>query len=266
MQYRLLGKFEVERNGELVEIASFRQKALLAFLLTTPNTIVSTDQIIDAVWGDDPAADRQNALWVHISGLRTALEPDREKRSEGAILLTRSPGYILQVEADEVDAAQFERLVAEGRALADTDPAAASLVLSEALALWRGRAYEDFMYEDFAASQIARLEALRFEAVEARIDADLRRGMSRELVSELESLVREHPLRERLTGQAMLALYRSGRQAEALRLYQFLKSRLGEELGIEPSSKISRSFWILFSMPLCWILTTTSVPSGNVAL
>ncbi|MDJ0496250.1 MAG: extracellular solute-binding protein [Acidimicrobiia bacterium] len=240
MQYRLLGKFEVERNGELVDIGSFRQRAALAFLLKTPNTIVSTDQIIDAVWGDDAAADRQNALWVHISGLRTALEPDRERRTEGSVLLTRSPGYLLQVNPDEIDTVHFERLVAEGRALLDADPAAASLALGEALALWRGRAYEDFAYEDFAASEIARLEELRLEAVEARIDADLRRGMSRELVSELESLVREHPLRERLTGQAMLALYRSGRQAEALRSYQFLKARLGDELGIEPSAQIRK--------------------------
>lgn len=261
MQYRLLGKLEVDRDGELIEIGSFRQKALLAFLLTTPNAIVSTDQIIDAVWGDDAAADRQNALWVHISGLRTVLEPDRERRAEGTVLLTRSPGYLIQVKTHEIDAVHFERLVAEGRALADTDPAAASLVLGEALALWRGRAYEDFTYEDFAASEIARLEELRLEAVEARIDADLRRGMSRELMSELGSLVREHPLRERLTGQAMLALYRSGRQAEALRTYQFLKARLGEELGIEPSAQIRKlEEQIVVGDPELEPTTTLSLP------
>ena len=127
-------------------------------------------------------------------------------------------------------------MVAEGRALADVDPAAASLVLGESLALWRGRAFEEFTYESFAQAEIARLEELRLEAVELRIDADLQRGLSRELISELESLVRQHPLQERLTGQLMLALYRSSRQADALRAYQVLKSRLGEELGIEPSS------------------------------
>ncbi len=131
-------------------------------------------------------------------------------------------------------------MVAEGRALADVDPAAASLVLGEALALWRGRAFEDFTYESFAQTEIARLEELRLEAVEARIDADLKRGMSRELISELESLVRQHPLQERLTGQLMLALHRSARQADALRAYQLLKSRLGEELGIEPSSGLRK--------------------------
>jgi serine/threonine protein kinase/DNA-binding SARP family transcriptional activator/ABC-type glycerol-3-phosphate transport system substrate-binding protein len=235
MQFRVLGRFEVSRDGVVVDAGTFRQKSLLAFLLTNPNTIVSTDRIMDALWGEEAASDRQNALWVHISGLRTALEPGREKRSEGTILLTKAPGYLLQVDLEDVDALQFERMAAEGRALAEADPAAASLVLSEALALWRGRAYEDFTYEPFAAAEISRLEELRLETVEARIKADLRRGMSHELVSELESLIRQHPLREGLVGQAMLALYRSGRQAEALRLYQFLKSRLGEELGIEPS-------------------------------
>ncbi len=240
MQYRVLGKFEVGRDGVGVDVGTYRQKSLLAYLLTTPNKIVSTDQIIDALWGEEAGADKQNALWVHISAVRKALEPAREKRSEGTILLTRAPGYLLQVDPQDVDALQFEQMAAEGRALADTDPAAASLVLSEALALWRGHAYEEFMYEAFASAEIARLEELRLETVEARIDADLRRGMSGELVSELESLIRQYPLRERFTGQAMLALYRSGRQAEALRQYQFLKSRLGEELGIEPSSQIRK--------------------------
>ena len=136
---------------------------------------------------------------------------------EGSILLTRAPGYLIEAAPEEIDAVRFERMVAEGRALADVDPAAASLVLGEALALWRGRAFEDFTYESFAQTEIARLEELRLEAVEARIDADLKRGMSRELISELEALVRQHPLQERLTGQLMLALYRSARQADALR-------------------------------------------------
>ncbi|MDJ0665357.1 MAG: BTAD domain-containing putative transcriptional regulator, partial [Acidimicrobiia bacterium] len=240
MKYRVLGKFEVTEEGTVVDVGTYRQKSLLAYLLTKSNTIVSTDQIIEALWGEEAGADKQNALWVHISAVRKALEPGREKRSEGTILLTRAPGYLLQVEPNDVDALQFEQMASQGRALADTDPAAASLLLGEALALWRGHAYEDFTYESFASAEIARLEELRLETVEARIDADLRRGMSGELVSELESLIRLHPLRERFTGQAMLAFYRSGRQAEALRLYQFLKSRLGEELGIEPSSQIRR--------------------------
>ncbi len=240
MEYRVLGTLEVRRDGEPVDLGAFRQRAMLAMLLTAPNSIMSTDHLIDGLWGENGDGDRQNSLWVYVSGLRKALEPDREKRSEGTILLTRSPGYTLQIEPDEIDSVRFERMVAEGRALAETDPAAASVVFGEALALWRGRAFEEFTYEGFAQSEIARLEALRLETVEARIDADLDRGLSRELISELETLTREHPLQERMTGQLMLALYRSGRQADALRAYRQLRSRLGSELGIEPSAAIRR--------------------------
>ncbi|NNE11960.1 MAG: protein kinase [Ilumatobacter sp.] len=240
MEFRVLGTTEVLRDGVPVDLGPYRQRALVSLLLTEPNTVFSTDRIIDALWGDDVATDRQNALWVYVSGVRKALEPGREKRSEGTILLTRSPGYLVQVGDDELDSLQFERLLAEGRALVHTDPAAAGLVLGEALASWRGRPFEEFTYESWAQPAINRLEGLRLEAVEARIDADLLRGMSRELVSELESLVREHPLQERFTGQLMLALYRSGRQADSLRSYQLLRARLGEELGIEPSPETRR--------------------------
>ena len=240
VQYRVLGKLEVARDGDQVDLGAFRQRALLALFLTSPNQLFSTDQIIDGIWGEGGGTDKQNALWVYISGLRKALEPHREPRSEGTILLTRSPGYFIGVDPDAIDAVRFERLVGRGRAVVGTDPAAASLMLSEALALWRGRAYEEFTYESFAQAEIARLEGLRLEAIEVRVDADLARGMSGELVSELEAMVREHPLRERFTGQLMVALYRSGRQAEALRAFQFLRSRLGEELGIEPSVRLRR--------------------------
>lgn len=240
MEYRVLGKLDVRRDGESIDLGAYRQRSLLALLLTSPNAVFSTDQLIDGLWGDDGSPDRQNSLWVYISGIRKALEPDRQKRSEGSILLTRAPGYVLNTEPDEVDAVHFEKLVVEGQALAHTDPAAASLVLGEALAMWRGRPFEDFTYESFAQAEISRLEALRVEAVESRIDADLDRGLSRELVSELETLVRQHPLQERLTGQLMVALYRSGRQADALRSYQTLRARLGEELGLEPGGAIQR--------------------------
>lgn len=236
MEYRVLGTLEVLRAGHPVDLGAFRQRALLALLLTAPNSVFSSDQILDELWGDAGGVDKQNALWVYVSGLRKALEPDREKRTEGSILLTRAPGYLIEATADQIDSLRFEQMITEGRALADVDPAAASLVLGESLALWRGRAFEEFTYESFAQAEIARLEELRLEAVELRVDADLRRGLSRELISELESLVRQHPLKERITGQLMLAMYRSSRQADALRAYQVLKSRLGEELGIDPSS------------------------------
>ena len=235
MEFRVLGKLAVERDGSEFDLGAFRQRALLGLLLTRPNQVWSTDQIIDGLWGDEGAGDKQNALWVYVSGLRKALEPDRPKRTDGTVILTRAPGYLAEVDPESLDSARFERLVVEGRALVETDPPAASIVLTEGLALWRGRAFEDFTYEAFAQAEIARLEELRLEAVSARIDADLACGRSRELVSELESLVRQHPLREELTGQLMLALYRSGRQAEALRSYGALKSRLVDELGVDPS-------------------------------
>jgi DNA-binding SARP family transcriptional activator/ABC-type glycerol-3-phosphate transport system substrate-binding protein/tRNA A-37 threonylcarbamoyl transferase component Bud32 len=238
VEYRVLGNFEVVRDGRPVELGAFRQRALLALLLTEPNSVFSTDRILDELWGAEGGIDKQNALWVYVSGLRKALEPERAKRTDGTILLTRPPGYLIEVGPDEVDALRSERMVFEGRALADVDPAAASLALGEALALWRGRAFEDSTYEAFAQAEIARLEELRLEAVELRVDADLARGLARELISELESLVRQHPLNERLSGKLMLALYRSSRQADALRAFRLLKSRLGEELGIEPSSWI----------------------------
>jgi DNA-binding SARP family transcriptional activator/ABC-type glycerol-3-phosphate transport system substrate-binding protein len=238
MEYRILGPLDVRREGVSLPLGSFKQRAVLGLLLVHRNEVVSTDRIIDEVWGDEGAADRKNALHVYLSNLRKVLEPERAKRGEGSVLLTRAPGYSIHTKPDEVDADRFERLTAEGRVLIDTDPASASIVLGEALALWRGLPLEEFTYESFAQAEITRLSEFRSTAVEDRIDASLARGLSRELVAELEGLVREYPLRERLTGQLMLALYRSGRQAEALRAYQLLRSRLGEELGIEPSREL----------------------------
>lgn len=147
MDYRILGKLEVWRDGEEVDLGAFRQRAMLAMLLTSPNTVLSTDQLIDGLWGDDGSVERQNSLWVYVSGLRKALDPEREKRSDGSIVLTRAPGYLIEAEPDEIDSLRFERMIGEARSLADTDPAAASLVYGEALALWRGKALEEFTYE-----------------------------------------------------------------------------------------------------------------------
>ena len=238
LEFRILGSLEFERGGIPVDLGSFKQKSLLALMLVNSNQIVSTDRILDELWGEAAGSGKQNALWVHVSNLRSALEPERPARSEGTILLTRSPGYLLTVESTQLDSARFEALVAEARALLSSDPAAAALVFAEALALWRGRALEEFTYESFAQAEINRLESLRLDAVEGRIEADLARGLSRQLVGELQGLVREHPLRERFTALLMTALYRSQRQAEALRAYSQLRARLGTELGIEPSEPL----------------------------
>lgn len=238
MEFRVLGHLEVRSDGEVLPLGSAKQRLLLSLLLVNANQVVSADRIIDELWGDDAGPNHQNALWVHVSNLRSLLEPHREKRSEGSVLLTRSPGYLLQVAPDDVDAWRFEQLLREARGLLDAEPAAASIAAGEGLALWRGRPYEDLIYESFTQSEVARLEELRLEAVELRIDADLRRGLAASLVGELESLARQHPLREAFTADLMVALHRTGRQAEALRAYQRLRARLADEIGVEPSASL----------------------------
>ena len=238
MRYRVLGQLEVRREQSALDLGSYKQRALLALLLVHRNQVISSDRIIDEIWGDASESDRKNALHVYLSNLRKVLEPDRTSRGAGTVLLTRSPGYMLKTDRDEVDSDRFESAMAEARGLINSDPGSASIALGEALALWRGLPYEEFTYESFAQGEIARLNELRIEAIETRVDADLARGLSRELVGELEALVREYPLRERLAGQLMIALYRSGRQAEALRAYTSLKGRLADELGIDPSREL----------------------------
>ncbi len=238
VRFGLLGPLEVSGPAGRVEVSSFKQRSLLALLLLNANQIVATDRIIDALWGDEAAKDRQNVLWVHVSNLRKALSDDGE--DDESVLLTRSPGYLLQVEPGWLDVDRFEAGVSEGRALLGSDPAAASVALGEALGLWRGLALEDFVYEEWAQPEMGRLTELRLEAVEARIDADLARGLSRELVGELETVVTQHPLREHFTGQLMLALWRAGRQSDALRAFGHLRVRLADELGVDPSSELQQ--------------------------
>lgn len=265
VRFNILGPLQVEAGRSVVELTSFKQRSLLGLLLLNANQIVSTDRLIDELWGDEGSRDKQNALWVHLSNLRKVLEPDRPKGSESDLLLTRPPGYLLRIGPNDIDATVFEQLVAEGRALRSADPAAASLVLSEALAMWRGHALEDFAYEAWAQADIARLDELRVEAVQARIDADLDRGMARELIGELESLVRQYPLQEHLAGQLMLALYRAGRQSEALRVFQATNTRLGDELGIEPSAGLqSLEEQILLNAPELDVGGTVQLPGGGV--
>ncbi len=235
----LLGSFEVTGpGGEPVDLGSPRQRAVLALLAIDAGRVVPLERIVDRLWGDDPPARAEGTVHAYISNLRRALEPDRPARSPSKVLVSRSPGYVLAVPPESIDAVVFETMVAESRTLIGTDPAAAGVTLRQALDMWRGPALSDFTYEAFATSEIARLEELRLEATELRVGADLAAGMSGELVGELERLVAEHPLRERLWGHLMLALYRSGRQAEALRAYGRCRDQLVEELGIEPGAEL----------------------------
>lgn len=235
MEFRILGPLEVDRNGESLALSGAKQRSLLAILLLNANQVVSTDRLIDELWGADAPDTAAKALQVHVSQLRKVLEPGRETGESGRVLVTRSPGYLLQLDPDQLDLGRFERLAAEGRgALAGGDPELAARTLREALALWRGPALAELGYANFVQREAPRLEELRLAALEDRIQADLDCGRHAAVIGELERIVGEEPLRERPRAQLMLALYRAGRQAEALDAYRDARQVLVEELGIEP--------------------------------
>jgi DNA-binding SARP family transcriptional activator len=226
-EFRILGPLEVRRDDRPVPIAGAKERALLAILLLRANEPVTIDRLVDELWGEAPPPTARKSLQVRVATLRRALPPD--------VLVTRGGSYLIQVDRDELDLHRFERLFSEGsRALADGHAKAAAPTLREALALWRGPPLSDFAYESFARSAIERLEELRLAALEQRIEAELVLGLHAQLVGELKQLVAAHPLRERMCGQLMLALYRDGRQAEALDLYRRTRGALVDELGIEP--------------------------------
>jgi DNA-binding SARP family transcriptional activator len=229
LEFRILGPLEALRDGEPIKLGGQQQRAVLALLLMHADRVVPTDTIVDRIWGEEPPRTATTSLQNHISQLRKLLGGDA--------LATRPPGYVLQVEREAIDALRFEALLRQAKG---ADPEERSRLLSEALALWRGPPLADFGFESFAQSEAGRLEELRAGALEERIDADLDLGKHRELVGELEGLARENPLRERLRGQLMLALYRSGRQAEALQAYHDARRALVEELGIEPSPAVQQ--------------------------
>jgi len=239
VEFRTLGPLEVVHRGETLDLASPKQRSLLALLLIRANEVVPTERILEDLWGPD-VADKENALWVHVSRLRSALEPDRAGRGSSAVLLRKGGGYMLSVDPSSYDVIRFEQLAGEGRVLLKSDPARAAELLTRALELWRGPAFDEFRYESFAQTEITRLDEARLAVLEDRIDADLAQGRTGELVSELEVLRQEHPLRERAVGQLMLALYRSGRAAEALRAFDRFRRSIGEELGIDPSPELRR--------------------------
>jgi DNA-binding SARP family transcriptional activator len=227
MDFRILGPLEVEDEGTLLRLGGAKQRGLLALLLLHPNEVVSRGRLIDELWGDSPPETATTALQVHVSQLRKVLGRD--------VIVTRPPGYLIQVGQNEIDLERFETLVDEARG---ADAAVAAGRLRDALRLWRGAPLGEL--DSAARNERARLEELRLSVLELRIDADLELGRHAELVPELEGLVREHPLRERLRGQLMLALYRSGRQADALEVYRSGRRLLDEELGLEPDDALQR--------------------------
>ena len=237
MDYRILGPFEVIDGGEPIDVGSRQQRGLLALLLLNANQVVSTERILEEFWHDDPEG-KERTLWVYVSRLRSILEPGREAHSRSNVLVTCDHGYSLVIDDAEVDAHRFEHLVTAGNQLLDDDPDQAASILGEGLDLWRGAALEDFRYDDFALADVARLDELRLVAIEDRIDADIRAMRHRSVLGGLEKLVIDHPHRERLVGLQMIALYRSGRQADALRTYERYRRLVGDELGILPTPEL----------------------------
>jgi len=237
MEFRILGSMEVVDGSRRVDLPAGRGRALLALLILHVGEVVTADGLIDELWGEHPPATANTVVQELVSRLRRVLEPGRGKGDPPAILQTAGAGYRLAVDPQAVDANRFTWMLDRAR---NASIEVRSRLLADALALWRGRALADFAYVPFAQRAITALEELRVAALEERIDADLDLGRHAELVAEVEQLVAAHPFRERLRGQLMLALYRAGRQADALEAYKSARQALVEELGIEPGPALRR--------------------------
>jgi DNA-binding SARP family transcriptional activator len=227
LEFRILGPFEVSDEAGPIALGGQRQRALLAALLLDAGRVVPTERLVDLLWGEGAPKTATTSLQNSVSRLRKELGPD--------VLETRAPGYVLRVSPEQIDARRFEIQLHDARGVGAEKRRE---LLERALSLWRGPALAEFTFEQFAQAEIRRLEELRLAALEERIEADLELGHQGDVVGELESLVRDHPLRETFRRQQMLALYRSGRQAEALDAYQDARARFVEELGIEPGPEL----------------------------
>jgi DNA-binding SARP family transcriptional activator len=227
MEFRILGSLEVWEGERQLELAGPKRRAVLAYLLLHANEVVAVDRLVDQLWGEKAPRNAVAALHTHVSRLRKELGAD--------VIARRAWGYVLRIEPEALDLERFERFSAAAENLPARERAAR---LREALALWRGPPLEDLAFEPGLAADIARLEELRLTVLENRIDADLEAGDQAGLAGELEALIAQHPLRERLRGQLILALYRSGRQAEALEVYRETRRLLADELGLEPSPEL----------------------------
>jgi DNA-binding SARP family transcriptional activator len=229
VDFQILGPIEVVDGGAGLPLGGRNQRALLALLLLNVDEVVPTDRMIEAVWGEQPPRTALTSLQNSVSQLRKLLGPER--------IVTKTPGYALRLQDDRIDVDRVRKLADDSRT---ADPERRASLLLEAESLWRGPPLADFTYDAFAQTTIAQLEELRLSVTEARIDAEIELGRHAELLGELEARVAEHPLRERLRGQLMLALYRTGRQADALHAYQDARRSLLEELGIDPGPALQR--------------------------
>jgi DNA-binding SARP family transcriptional activator len=237
MEFRILGPLEVADGDRLAPLASAKERALLALLLLEPNRVVPAERLIDQLWDGRPPESAATSLRVLVSRLRKTLA----RLDDAELIVTRAPGYVLTASPGDIDASRFDALVTRGRSLLTAgDAEAAAGLLRQALELWRGPALSDVADLAAARAEAVRLEESRLTVLEDRVEADLGAGRHGPLCAELESLTRAHPLRERLWSQRMVALYRAGRQADALRAYQDLRTILGDELGIEPSPEVTR--------------------------
>jgi predicted ATPase/DNA-binding SARP family transcriptional activator len=234
MEFRILGPLEVADGSRELQVGGARERALLAILLIHAGEVVSADRLIEELWGGDLPGNPSNALQVVVSRVRKALDGG----ASPSRLVTRKPGYVLDVRPEELDAGRFGQLTEEARRVARTDQARGLSLLVEALGLWRGPVLAEFAVEGFAREEIARLEEERLRAVEMKAEAELALGHHAELAGELRALVAANPLRERLRGHLMLALYRSGRQGEALRVFQEGRGLLADELGVDPGPEL----------------------------
>ena len=234
-EFRVLGPFEVLVDGGAVALGGVKPRLVLTALVLHANKVVPTDRLIDIVWGDDPPASAVGTLRKYVFRLRQAIEP-RAAANSDSMLRTCAPGYILDVDPQHVDASRFERLVTDARlGAARGDLARAATALDAALGLWRGPAWAEFADEEFARTEVARLDELHAVALEARAEIGLAAGRHAELIGDLEATAAQHSLRERPHAQLMVALYRSGRQTDAFRVYQAFRRHVADEVGLEPS-------------------------------
>jgi DNA-binding SARP family transcriptional activator/streptogramin lyase len=230
VEYLILGPLEVSDDGQAVALAAAKLRVLLGVFLLHPGEVLSRERLIDELWGDSPPKTATKVLQMYVSQLRKALGRD--------VIATHARGYLIRIEPGELDATRFRELLADARALVDEAPADAAARFGEALALWRGPVLTGIEFESFARNERERLEELRLAAIEERIDCELELGRHRESVAELEPVVAAHPLRERPRAQLMLALYGSGRQADALAIYREGRQLLVDDLGLEPSDEL----------------------------